>query len=90
MRTRFARQASAFQLSVLGSANAACLLLSLALARVIESRRPLPWVVWPTFFARALFLLVPFIDAICGVVNVEGRRIEIDPPEGLIDLNRRA
>ena len=55
--------ASAFQLSVLGSANAACLLLSLALARVIESRRPLPWVVWPTFFARALFLLVPFIDA---------------------------
>src|SRR5689334_7925535 len=30
--------ASPFQLSVLGSANAACLLLSLALARVVDSR----------------------------------------------------
>jgi MFS family permease len=53
--------ASPFQLSVLGSANAACLLLSLALARVIDSRRPLPWVVWPTFVARGLFLLAPLI-----------------------------
>jgi MFS family permease len=53
--------ASAFQLSVLGSASAACLLLSLALARVVDSRRPLPWVVWPTFIARGLFLLVPFV-----------------------------
>jgi MFS family permease len=54
--------ASPLQLSVLGSANAACLLLSLALARVVDSRRPLPWVVWPSFLARALFLLVPFIE----------------------------
>src|SRR5919204_1459252 len=54
--------ASALQLSVLASASAACLLLSLALARVIDSRRPLPWVVWPTFIARGLFLLVPFVD----------------------------
>jgi MFS family permease len=54
--------ASPFQLSVLGSANAACLLLSLALARVVDSRRPLPWVVWPTFLARSLFLLVPFVE----------------------------
>jgi MFS family permease len=54
--------ASAFQLSMLASASAACLLLSLALARLIDSRRPLPWVVWPTFAARGLFVLVPFID----------------------------
>jgi MFS family permease len=53
--------ASPFQLSILGSANAACLLLSLALTRLIDSRRPLPWVVWPGFAARGLFLLVPFI-----------------------------
>ena len=53
--------ASPFQLSVLGAANAACLLLSLALARVVDSRRPLPWVVWPTFIARGLFLVVPLV-----------------------------
>ena len=53
--------ASPLQLSVLASASAACLLLSLALARVVDSRRPLPWVVWPGFLARGLFLLVPFI-----------------------------
>jgi MFS family permease len=53
--------ASAFQLSVLASASAACLLLSLGLARLVDSRRPLPWVVWPGFLARGLFLLVPFI-----------------------------
>jgi MFS family permease len=62
--------ASPFQLSVLGSANAACLLLSLALARVVDSRRPLPWVVWPTFLARALFLLAPFIDTPWPFVGV--------------------
>src|SRR5687768_11926247 len=54
--------ASAFQLSVLASASAACLLLSLGLARLIDRRRPLPWVVWPSFLARGLFVLVPFID----------------------------
>jgi MFS family permease len=53
--------ATPFQLSVLASASAACLLLSLWLARIIDSRRPLPYVVWPGFLARGLFLLVPFI-----------------------------
>src|SRR5918911_1405514 len=62
--------ASPFQLSVLGSANAACLLLSLALARVVDSRRPLPWVVWPTFIARGLFLLAPFIVTPWPLVGV--------------------
>jgi MFS family permease len=62
--------ASPFQLSILGSASAACLLLSLALARLIDSRRPLPWVVWPTFLARGLFLFVPFIDTPWPFVGV--------------------
>jgi len=32
-------------------------------------------------------VLVPFVDAICRLVDVDGRRIVIDPPEGLIELN---
>jgi 16S rRNA processing protein RimM len=39
--------------------------------------------------AAADEVLVPFSDAICRRIDVEGRTIEIDPPEGLIDLNRR-
>ena len=62
--------ATAFQLSILAAANAACLLLSLALARLIDDRRPLPYVVWPSFAARALFLLVPFIDSPWPFVGV--------------------
>ena len=30
--------------------------------------------------------LVPFVDAICTEVDVDARRIVIDPPEGLLDL----
>jgi MFS family permease len=55
--------ASPLQLSILGSANAACLLGSLVLTRLIDSRRPLPWVVWPNLIARGLFLLVPLITS---------------------------
>jgi 16S rRNA processing protein RimM len=33
-------------------------------------------------------VLVPFTDAICRRVSVADRLIEIDPPEGLIELNR--
>ena len=62
--------ASPFQLSVLGSASAACLLLSLGLARMVDSRRPLPWVVWPTFLARGVFLLAPFITTPWPFVGV--------------------
>src|SRR5689334_3412366 len=54
--------ASAFQLSVLASANAACLLLSLAVPRVVDGRRPLPYVVWPSALARGLFVLAPMIS----------------------------
>ena len=62
--------ASAFQLSVLASAGAACLLLSLALARAVDSRRPLPWVVWPNFVARGLFVLAPFVTTPWPFVGV--------------------
>lgn len=33
-------------------------------------------------------VLVPFVDAICRRVTPAAREIEIDPPEGLIELNR--
>ena len=32
-------------------------------------------------------LLVPFAGAICVAVDVEAKRIVIDPPEGLLELN---
>jgi 16S rRNA processing protein RimM len=31
-------------------------------------------------------VMVPFAEAICRQVDVEGKRIVIDPPEGLLDL----
>jgi MFS family permease len=62
--------ATPFQLSILGSASAACLLLSLALARLIDARRPLAYVVWPGFAARGLFLLAPFIDTAWPFVGI--------------------
>ena len=31
-------------------------------------------------------LLIPFADEICTDVDVEGKRITIDPPDGLLDL----
>jgi 16S rRNA processing protein RimM len=34
-------------------------------------------------------VLVPLVDAICRRIAVEERVIEIDPPDGLIDVNRR-
>jgi ribosomal 30S subunit maturation factor RimM len=35
-------------------------------------------------------VLVPFASEICRRVDPAGRVIEIDPPEGLVDLNRTA
>lgn len=34
-------------------------------------------------------VLVPLARAICVVIDIAARRIMIDPPEGLLDLNRR-
>ncbi len=33
-------------------------------------------------------ILIPFTREICVRVDVEGKQIEIDPPEGLLELNR--
>jgi 16S rRNA processing protein RimM len=33
-------------------------------------------------------VLVPFADPICRRIDVAARVIEIDPPDGLVDLNR--
>lgn len=35
-------------------------------------------------------VLVPLVTAICVSIDVAGRRIVIDPPAGLLDVNRRA
>jgi 16S rRNA processing protein RimM len=32
-------------------------------------------------------VLVPFVKAICIEVNLVGRKIRVDPPDGLLDLN---
>lgn len=55
--------ATPLQLSIMASAGAAFLLLSLLWARPVHQRMPLPYVVWPGFLARGLYLLVPFITS---------------------------
>jgi 16S rRNA processing protein RimM len=37
---------------------------------------------------RAGEVLIPFAEAICPVIDPAARRIVIDPPDGLIDVNR--
>jgi 16S rRNA processing protein RimM len=37
--------------------------------------------------ARRREILIPFHRAICVEVDLEAKRIEIDPPEGLLELN---
>ncbi len=32
-------------------------------------------------------ILVPFVKSICVEIDMAGRKIRIDPPEGLLDLN---
>ncbi len=32
-------------------------------------------------------ILIPFIPAICVEIDVDNKRIVIDPPEGLLELN---
>jgi len=33
-------------------------------------------------------MMIPLVGGICVAVDIEGRRVTVDPPEGLIDLNR--
>src|SRR3989442_6190794 len=55
--------ATPLQLSVMSAAGGACLLLSLAWARALCGHAPLPYLVWPYFVARGLFLLVPLASS---------------------------
>jgi len=34
-------------------------------------------------------ILVPLVQPMCPVIDVVGRRIVIDPPPGLLEVNRR-
>jgi uncharacterized membrane protein len=69
--------ATPLQLSVMSAAAGACLLLSLVWARALHGRAPLPYLVWPSFLARAVFLLVPFAAA-AWLVAREVRRASGD------------
>ncbi len=62
--------ATPFQLALAPTAGAVCLLLSLLWVRAMAGRPPLPYVVWPGFAARALFLLVPFIHTAWPFVGI--------------------
>jgi predicted MFS family arabinose efflux permease len=55
--------ATPLQLAVMSSACGACLLLSLLWAKSFHGRPPLPYLVWPGFVARGVFLLVPFVSS---------------------------
>jgi len=33
-------------------------------------------------------ILIPFVSEICRDIDAEGKRIVIEPPEGLLELNR--
>ena len=62
--------ATTLQLAVMSSAGGACLLLSLLWARAFHGRAPLPYLVWPGFMARGVFLLVPFVGSAWSFVGL--------------------
>src|SRR5207245_2096652 len=62
--------ATPLQLSVMSAAGGACLLLSLAWARALGGRPPLPYLVWPSFVARGLFLLAPLASSAWSLVSL--------------------
>jgi predicted MFS family arabinose efflux permease len=62
--------ATPLQLSVMSAAGGACLLLSLAWARALYGRPPLPYLVWPSFVARGVFLLVPLASSAWSFVSL--------------------
>ena len=62
--------ATPLQLAVMSSAGGGCLLLSLLWARAFHGRAPLPYLVWPGFVARGVFLLVPFVGTAWSFVGL--------------------
>src|SRR5437016_10585538 len=67
---RRALGATPLQLSVMSAAGGACLLLSLAWARALGGRPPFPYLVWPSFVARGLFLLAPLASSARPLVSL--------------------
>lgn len=62
--------ATPLQIAVMSSAGGACLLLSLLWAKAFHGRPPLPYLVWPGFVARGVFLLVPFVGSAWSFVGL--------------------
>jgi predicted MFS family arabinose efflux permease len=62
--------ASPLQLAVMSSVGGGCLLLSLMWAKAFHGRPPLPYLVWPGFLARGVFLLVPFVSSAWSFVGL--------------------
>ncbi len=62
--------ATTLQLAVMSSAGGACLLLSLLWARAFHGRAPLPYLVWPGFMARGVFVLAPFVSSAWSFVGL--------------------
>src|SRR5947209_239721 len=54
----------------MSAAGGACLLLSLAWASALGGRPPLPYLVWPSFVARGLFLLAPLASSAWSLVSL--------------------
>jgi predicted MFS family arabinose efflux permease len=63
-------QATPLQIAVMASAGGGCLLLSLLWAKACHGRPPLPYLVWPAFVARGVFLLVPFVSSAWSFVGL--------------------
>jgi phospholipid transport system substrate-binding protein len=62
--------ATAFQLSLMSAATGASLLLSLVWVRALRGRAPLASLVWPSFVARGVFLLVPLVAGAWSFVGL--------------------
>src|SRR5881392_4195399 len=62
--------ATPLQLSVMSAAGGACLLLSLAWARALGGRPPLPYLVCPSLVERGLFLFVPLASSAWSFVSL--------------------
>jgi 16S rRNA processing protein RimM len=45
---------------------------------------------WLVIDGRAGEILVPFASEICVRIDIAGRRIVVDPPEGLLEANERS
>src|SRR5438128_12651774 len=76
--------ATPLQLSVMSAAGGACLLLSLAWARALCGHAPLPYLVWPSFVARGLFLLMQLASSAWLFVSLDRKSTRLNSSHGSI------